>query len=263
VTPDENELATQTGAVDREQRLAAAFVELADTLVADFDVLDFLHVLTTHCVNLLDVDAAGLMLADHSGQLRVAAASTQRARLLELFELQNEEGPCLDCFVSGQAVLASDLGGTDDLGTWPRFSPESRAAGFQSVAAVPLRLRDETIGALNLFRKAPSALQPSELKLAQALADVATIGVLQERGVRQHEVLAHQLQSALDSRVVIEQAKGVIAERAGLDMDESFRMLRNAARSRNKKLSEVATLIVLEGLVLPSPATTRKSPPAA
>lgn len=260
MTANENELATQARAMDREQQLAAAFVELADTLVADFDVLDFLHVLTTHCVNLLDVDAAGLMLADHSGQLRVAAASTQQARLLELFELQNEEGPCLDCFASGQVVLASDLGGTGDPGTWPRFSPESRAAGFHSVAALPLRLRDETIGALNLFRKAPTALQPAEQKLAQALADVATIGVLQERGVRQHETMAWQLQNALDSRIVIEQAKGVIAERAGLDMDESFRLLRNAARSRNKKLSEVATLVVLEGLELPSPVATRTPP---
>jgi transcriptional regulator with GAF, ATPase, and Fis domain len=260
MNPDENEQAML--APDREQRLAAAFVELADTLVADFDVLDFLHVLTTHCVNLLDVDAAGLMLADHSGQLRVAAASTQRARLLELFELQNEEGPCLDAFASGQAVLASDLGGTGDPGTWPRFSPESREAGFQSVAALPLRLREVTIGALNLFRRAPTSLRPAEQQLAQALADVATIGILQERGVRQQETVARQLQNALDSRIVIEQAKGVIAERTGLDMHESFRILRNAARSRNKKLSEVATLIVLGGLDLSSSAETRTPPPA-
>jgi transcriptional regulator with GAF, ATPase, and Fis domain len=263
MTPNEDEQALQAHALDREQRLAVAFVELADTLVADFDVLDFLHVLTTHCVSLLDVDAAGLMLADHSGQLRVAAASTQRARLLELFELQNEEGPCLDSFASGQAVLASDLGGAGDPGTWPRFSPESREAGFLSVAALPLRLRELTIGALNLFRKEPTALGPDEQRLAQALADVATIGILQERGVRQQETVARQLQNALDSRIVIEQAKGVIAERTGLDMDESFRLLRNAARSRNKKLSEVATLVVLGGLDLSSQAAETRMPPPA
>lgn len=257
----ENESAPQAGAVDREQRLAAAFVELADTLVAEFDVLDFLHILTMHCVNLLDIDAAGIMLADHSGKLRVAAASTQQARLLELFELQNEEGPCLDSFASGEPVLASDLGGTRDPVAWPRFAPVSRAAGFQSVAALPLRLREETIGALNLFRKAPTVLQPDEQRLAQALADVATIGILQERGVRQHDLLAQQLQQALDSRIVVEQAKGVIAERSGLDMDESFRLLRAAARSRSQNLSEVAMLVVLQGLELAHSAETPPPPP--
>ncbi|MGZ4591546.1 MAG: ANTAR domain-containing protein [Actinomycetes bacterium] len=244
----------------REQRLADAFVELADTLVADFDVLDFLHVLTTHCVDLLDVDAAGLMLADPSGQLRVAAASSERARLLELFELQNEQGPCLDCFASGEMVLASDLEGAGDPGTWPHFAHESHTAGFRSVAALPLRLRDQTIGALNLFREAPTVLQPHEQRLAQALADVATISILQERGARRQEVLAQQLQTALNSRIVIEQAKGVLAERSGLDMDDSFRLLRSAARSRSQALSDVATLVVSGRLELFGRADTGASP---
>jgi transcriptional regulator with GAF, ATPase, and Fis domain len=229
----------------REQRLAAAFVELADTLVDDFDVLDFLHVLAARCVDLLDVSAAGLMLADPTGVLRLAAASTERARLLELFELQNEEGPCLECFASGDPVLAADLGGgSRDLSHWPRFASETRAAGFRSVAALPLRLRDETIGALNLFREQPDALGPEEIALGQALADVATIGILQERGARRREVLAQQLQSALNSRIVIEQAKGVIAERTGLDMDDAFRLLRQAARSRHEHLSDTAAKVV-------------------
>ncbi|MDQ1620374.1 MAG: hypothetical protein QOE19_2943 [Actinomycetota bacterium] len=246
----------------REQRLAAAFVELADTLVDDFDALDFLHVLAERCVDLLDVSAAGLMLADQTGVLRLAAASTERARLLELFELQNEEGPCLECFATGDPVLAADLGGSRDPSPWPRFASETRAAGFRSVAALPLRLRDETIGALNLFREQPDALSPEEIALGQALADVATIGILQERGVRRREVLAQQLQSALNSRIVIEQAKGVIAERTGVDMDDAFRLLRRAARSRHEHLSDTAVKVVTGRLDVSdtSKATTEPRP---
>jgi transcriptional regulator with GAF, ATPase, and Fis domain len=228
----------------REKRLANAFVELADTLVSDFDVLDFLHTLAGHCVDLLDVSAVGLLLADGEGQLRLAASSAERARLLELFELQNEEGPCLDCFATGELVLAADLGGLGGSGRWPRFAHESQAAGFLSVAALPLRLRNETIGALNLFREQPEVLSPDQLALGQALADVATIGILQERGVRRHEVLGQQLQTALNSRIVIEQAKGVLAERTGLEMDDAFRVLRQAARSRNQHLSDIAAQVV-------------------
>jgi transcriptional regulator with GAF, ATPase, and Fis domain len=246
----------------REQRLAAAFVELADTLVDDFDALDFLHVLAERCVDLLDVSAAGLMLADQTGVLRLAAASTERARLLELFELQNEEGPCLECFATGDPVLAADLGGSRDPSQWPRFASETRAAGFRSVAALPLRLRDETIGALNLFREQPDALSPEEIALGQALADVATIGILQERGARRREVLAQQLQSALNSRIVIEQAKGVIAERTGVDMDDAFRLLRRAARSRHEHLSDTAVKVVTGRLDVSdtSKATTEPRP---
>jgi transcriptional regulator with GAF, ATPase, and Fis domain len=239
-------------AAGRERQLADAFVELADTLVADYDVLDFLHALAGHCVDLLDVDAAGLMLADRGGVLRVAASSSEQVRLLELYELQNEEGPCLECFASGSAVSSDDL--EDGDGTrWPRFGSEATAAGFRSVLALPLRLRSETIGALNMFRAGAGPLGTVDRSLAQALADVATIGILQERGSQRREVLARQLQEALTSRVVIEQAKGVIAERLGLHVDEAFDLMRSHARSQNEKLSEVADRVVSRKLDLSAP----------
>lgn len=240
----------------RERQLADAFVELADTLVADYDVLDFLHALAGHCVDLLDVDAAGLMLADRGGVLRVAASSSEQVRLLELYELQNEEGPCLECFASGAAVSSDDL--EDGDGTrWPKFGSEATAAGFRSVLALPLRLRSETIGALNMFRVGAGPLGTADRSLAQALADVATIGILQERGSQRREVLARQLQEALTSRVVIEQAKGVIAERVGLHVDEAFALMRSHARSQNEKLSDVARRVVSRELDLGATRGTR------
>jgi transcriptional regulator with GAF, ATPase, and Fis domain len=234
---------------EREQRLADAFVELADTLVDDYDVLDFLHGLAGHCVTLLDVDAAGLMLADATGLLRVAASSNEEVRLLELFELQNEDGPCLECFVSGRAVEAGDLLETE-RDRWPGFGRAATASGFRSVVALPLRLRDETIGALNLFRVQPGALVSQDRSLAQAMADVATIGILQERGSQRREVLARQLQDALSSRIVIEQAKGVIAERQGVHVDAAFELLRARARSHGEPLSDVARRVVANELSL-------------
>lgn len=244
----------------REQRLMDAFVELADTLVADFDVLDFLHGLATHCVDLLDVDAAGLMLADRDGRLRVAASSTEQVRLLELFELQNDEGPCLDCFSQGEAVAVDDVLAAEG-GRWPRFGPNATAAGFRSVIALPLRLRNETIGVLNLFRAGSGPLDPADTMLGQALADVATIGILQERGSRRREVLARQLQEALTSRIVIEQAKGVLAERAGLHVDEAFTLLRSHARQHSEPLSDVARRVVAGDLELGVQAEGRSTLP--
>jgi GAF domain-containing protein len=221
----------------REQALAKAFVTLADTLVDDYDVIDVLHQLTGDCVELLHVDAAGLLLSDQRGTLQMAAASTERARVVELFQLQSDEGPCLDCFRTSRAIAAPDL---RDVTEWPRFTAHTLDSGYRSVHAVPLRLRDETIGALNLFRFQPGALDDSELRLAQALADIATIGILQERAIRRREILAEQLQAALNSRVIIEQAKGVLAEYGRLDMDDAFRILRGHARSTNQRLSDVA-----------------------
>jgi GAF domain-containing protein len=222
---------------DREQALAKAFVTLADTLVADYDVIDVLHQLTIECVELLRVDAAGLLLSDLRGTLQMAAASTERARVVELFQLQSDEGPCLDCFRTSQPIAAPDL---LDMTEWPRFTAHTLQTGYRSVHAVPMRLRDETIGALNLFRVHPGALEQDELRLAQALADVATIGILQERAIHRREVLAEQLQVALNSRVIIEQAKGVLAERGQLDMERAFQLLRGHARSTNQRLSDVA-----------------------
>ncbi len=245
----------------REQQVAAAFVDLADTLVDDFDVLDFLHSLAEHCVDLLDVDAAGLVIADPAGLLRVAASSSEQVRVLELFELQNEEGPCLECYRTGVAVSADDLDDPDS--GWTQFAAVTRTAGFRSVVALPLRLRDQTIGALNMFRVHAGPLTAAHRSLGQALADVATIGILQERGARRQEQLARQLQEALSSRVIIEQAKGVLAERRGVHVDEAFRVLRQYARSKGERLSDVARRIIereLDPADLPMPEGSRNEP---
>jgi transcriptional regulator with GAF, ATPase, and Fis domain len=224
------------------QLLSETFVELTDTMVADFDVIDFLHVLTDRSVQLLDVSAAGLLLADPRGELRVVAASSEAARLLELFQLLNDQGPCLDCFRSGQPVTAADLAAA--ARRWPRFSAAAQQAGFAAVQALPMRLRDQVIGALNLFRASPGVFDPADVRIGQALADVATISLLHERSMRHSDILNEQLQTALNSRVVIEQAKGKLAERLGLDMAQAFSLLRGHARSRNLPLSELAQAFV-------------------
>ncbi|HEY1627431.1 MAG TPA: GAF and ANTAR domain-containing protein [Streptosporangiaceae bacterium] len=222
--------------------LSDTFVELTDTMVAGFDVIDFLHVLTDRSVQLLDVEAAGLLLADPRGDLRVVAASSEAARLIELFQLQNDQGPCLDCYRSGQPVQAADLAA--EAGRWPRFASTAREAGFNAVQALPMRLREQVIGALNLFRAGPGTFAAADVRIGQALADVATIGLLHERGMRRSEILNEQLQTALNSRVVIEQAKGKLAERLGVDMDQAFSLLRDFARARNHRLSELARALV-------------------
>lgn len=224
--------------MSREQRLAETFVQLADTLVDDFDVIDFLHVLAGRCVELLDVAAAGIMLADQDGSLRPVAASDERSRLLELFEVQNDEGPCRDCYQLGTAVVNVDLDGARER--WPQFTSRAIAAGFRSANALPMRLRSQAIGSLNLFHTDPSGLGDDEFRLAQALADAATIGVLQQRSIRRGEVVTGQLQAALTSRIVIEQAKGVLAERLQIGIDDAFGVLRAGARSRNRLLSDLA-----------------------
>lgn len=226
----------------REQLLASTFVSLADTLVADFDVIDFLHTLVTRSVELLDADAAGIMLADQRGGLRVMASSAEEAHLLELYELQNDEGPCLDCFRSGRPVARDDL--LAMRASWPAFTDQLQGLGFHSAQALPMRLREKTIGALNLFRLEPGQLSQADLSIGQAMADVATVGLLQERAIAASEQLAAQLQTALASRVQLEQAKGVLAQRAGLPMDEAFQVMRAYARSHNRRLSDVAAQII-------------------
>lgn len=224
------------------ERLVETFVELADTLIDDFDVIDFLTVLVDRSVELLDIDAAGLLLADQHGRLQVIASSNEHVRLLELFQLQNDEGPCLDAYATGVAVSEGDLTVVD--GRWPRFAPAAVAAGFVAVDALPMRLRDQVIGALNLFQRHAGTLAGTALRTAQALVDVATIGLLQERAIRRQEIVTEQLQAALTSRVIIEQAKGLIAERLGVDMDTAFVALRGYARNNNRKLSEVAETVI-------------------
>jgi GAF domain-containing protein len=213
-------------------------VQLADTLVDEFDIVDLLTLLTDRCVEVLDVGAAGLMLAAPDGQLRVMASSNDAMRMLELYEIQAQEGPCLDCYRSGQSVVNQDLATVD--GRWPRFAAEAMAAGLRSVHALPMRLRGSVIGALNLLHAAPGEMQPADVEAAQALADIATIAVLQHRAAVEAQVLNEQLSHALTTRIVIEQAKGVVAEREGLDMEEAFARLRNHARNHNMRLADVA-----------------------
>lgn len=242
--------------MSREALLARTLVELADTLVADFDVVELLTLLTDGCVDVLDVGAAGLMLAAPEGDLRVMASSSEAMRVLELFELQSQEGPCLDCYRTGQPVVNQDLATVN--GRWPRFAAEALAAGFHSVHALPMRLRGTVIGALNLFHIEPGEMRQADVVAAQAMADVATIGVLQHRAALEAQVLNEQLNHALNSRIVIEQAKGIIAEREGLNMQQAFSILRNHARYHNLRLVDVAGDVI--GGTLAASALDRPPP---
>ena len=222
----------------REQRIVETFVELADTMVDDFDVIEFLHRLAERCVELLDCAEAGLLLADAVGVLRVMASSSERSDALDLLQSQNEEGPCFECYQRGVPVSSEDL--TGDAGRWPAFAPMALKEGFSSVQAIPMRVRGQTIGALNLFRGSTGRLVEQDLPLAQGIADIAAIALLQERTLREAHGVVEQLQGALSSRVMIEQAKGVLAERAHIGVDDAFARLRAHARKHNLRLSNVA-----------------------
>jgi transcriptional regulator with GAF, ATPase, and Fis domain len=228
--------------VAREPEVTATLIRLADSLVEDFDLVDVLDELARDCVRLLGVTAAGLLLAGPTGDLHVMAASSEQTRLLELFQLQGEQGPCLDCFHSGEPVSATDL--ATDSQRWPLFARAALDTGYRSVHALPLRLRQQILGALNLFGDKPGALSEPVARLGQALADMATITILHERALRESEHVAAQLQTALVSRIVIEQAKGVLAERGDLTMDDAFQVLRKHARDHNLRLHDVALGIV-------------------
>jgi GAF domain-containing protein len=190
----------------------------------------------------LDVGAAGLMLAAPDGDLRVIASSSEAMRVLELFELQAAEGPCLDCYRTGEPVANQDLTAADTR--WPLFAAEALDAGFRSAHALPMRLRGAVIGALNLFHHETGEMRPADLEAAQALADVATIGVLQHRVALEAQTVNTQLEHALNSRIVIEQAKGIVAERTKVGMEEAFRNLRDHARSHNLRLADVARDVI-------------------
>ncbi|WP_317494532.1 GAF and ANTAR domain-containing protein [Haloechinothrix sp. LS1_15] len=224
------------------QRLLDTFVELADTLTDDFDVIEFLQLLVDRCVELFDVDAAGLLLTDAGGELRLVASSSEHGPFLELFQLQNEEGPCLEAFDLARPVEHADLAIAGER--WPRFSAAAVDAGFVAVQALPMRLRARVIGALNLFRHHPGDWDPAMVRTAAALLDVATIGILQHRSIHSQHVLTEQLQAALHSRVVIEQAKGLIAERAGIDVTTAFDALRRYARQHNRKIGDLAESVI-------------------
>ncbi len=225
-----------------QRMLARTLVELADTLVQDFDVVELLTLLADRCVEVLEVDAAGLMLAAPDGNLRVMASSSEAMRLLELFELQTQEGPCLDCYHSGAPVVNHDLPTAD--GRWPRFGAAALAAGFHSVHALPLRLRGTVIGALNMFHVESGRMRPADLEAAQAFADVATIAILQHRAALEVQVVNTQLNEALTSRIMVEQAKGMVAQLHGLNMEEAFQVLRNHSRNHNLRLLDLAHSII-------------------
>jgi transcriptional regulator with GAF, ATPase, and Fis domain len=226
----------------RETLLARTLVQLADNLVDDFDVIELLTLLADRSVEVLDVSAAGLMLASAEGELRVMASSSESMRLLELFEQQSQEGPCFDCFRTGKAVVNIPL----DMAAarWPQFTPQAQAAGFHTVHALPMRLRGDVIGALNLFCVTPGIMGEADIEAGQAFADIATIAILQRRAASEALLINTQLHHALNSRIVVEQAKGVIAERRNVDMTEAFRLLRVHARSHQELLAHVARDVV-------------------
>ena len=242
---------------------ATTFVEIVDALVGDFDVIDVLTLLTARCVELLDAAAAGILLADSDGHLCVVGASTEQIHLLELFQIQNDEGPCFDCYQTGEVVLHSDL---DTPSPWPGFAAECTQAGFRSVCAVPMRYRAHTLGCLNLFMFEPGGLTDQEVALAQALADVASITIVQDQATRDAAIREGHLQHALTSRIAIEQAKGMLAERNNIDMDQAFARLRTYARSNNLGLTHVAEAIVAGAIAIdaiPARRTPRVPPPRA
>ncbi|MDT7713157.1 MAG: hypothetical protein QOG46_1851 [Pseudonocardiales bacterium] len=238
-----------------DRRITETLVELADTLVLGFDGIDFLHSLTERCVQLLNVDAAGILLVDSQGTLSLVAASTEQTRLLELFQLQNEEGPCLDCYHSGQGVACADL--TAAPQRWPRFAAAAREQGFAAVQAVPMRLREQILGALNLFSSSPRAIPAEATEIAQSFANVATISILQIRALRHSEMVTEQLQTALNSRILIEQARGILAERRHITLGEAFTLMRAYARSHNLLLSHVARAVITHA---PDVADLTRSP---
>ncbi|MDA2809320.1 GAF and ANTAR domain-containing protein [Nocardiopsis sp. RSe5-2] len=229
--------------MSRELELVEAFVGLADTLVVGFDVVEFLHDLVVRSVSLVDAQASGLLLSDATDQgLRFIAASTEQARMLELLQLQNEEGPALEAYRTGARVDVPDLGAHADR--WPGLHQAMQDAGFASVQALPLRLRDRTLGAMTLFRTSPGRPDETDTAIAQGLADVATIGIINSRALEEQERLAEQLQAALNSRISIEQAKGMLAEYHGVEMEQAFEMLRRFSRNNNVRLSHVAAAVV-------------------
>jgi GAF domain-containing protein len=242
----------------RETDVVKALVEMADTLVDDYDVVDMLTGLTDRCVSLLGVSAAGVMLASPAGSLGLVASSSEAMRLLELFELQAQEGPCLDAFRTGEPVEHENL--RAGAGRWPFFSAAACHAGFASALALPLRLREVILGALNLLSVADVPMAEADVVVARAFADLAALSIAQHRASAEAQRLNEQLSAALTSRVVIEQAKGVISERAGIDLAEAFSRLRAYARNGNLRLTDVAQAAV-DGTLDPFAWAPRPSPP--
>ena len=244
-----------------QRRFVETLLQLADTLVAEYDVIDFMQTLAERSVELVGVTAAGIMLADSQGHLRHAACSSEEMRVVELFELQVEQGPCFDAFRDRTAIRSANP--LDLARRWPAFAPEAERGGFAAVTAVPLRLRQDSVGALNLFSTTEGALEDEDLEVVQAMADIATIGILQARLIHDQSTLTRQLEGALHSRVNIEQAKGVVAERNDIHVDTAFALVRQFARNTNRLLSDAAAGIVDGSLTEEFIAATDDSRPAS
>ncbi|MDT0235263.1 GAF and ANTAR domain-containing protein [Curtobacterium sp. BRB10] len=234
----------------REHRLVDAFVTLTDTLVADYDVVELLQSLVDNATALFDASAAGILLANQRQELEVVASTSERSNLIGLMQLEAGEGPCVEAFTTGTAVSVSDA---DEMRQrWPRFAAASEEAGYASVHSIPLRLRDTTLGSMNLFRETAGALNDEDAIAARALTDVATISILQQRSVEHATLAQEQLQRALNSRVVIEQAKGFISHTHQVDMHTAFQLLRRYARSHQMPLAELARAVATGETVLPA-----------
>lgn len=228
--------------------ITETLIELADTLVSDYELLDYLDLLLERSTSVLAAAAGGVMLTKHGEEhegLQLVACTDEATRMLELFELQRQEGPCVDSHLQGVRVVAEDLGSST---RWPHFTPVALEHGFHAVYAFPMRLRGSTIGALNLFRRKQEPVPPAKVSAAQAFADMATIGIMQNRAVAEARVLSEQLQVALHSRVVIEQAKGMLAERLTCELDEAYQLIRWHARDHNLRLRAVAAAVVAGAL---------------
>ena len=232
----------------REAQLTATFVTLADTLVADYDVVDLLHTLTSTCADLLDAAGAGLTLAATDGQLEVLASTSEESRLVELMQLPAGEGPCIEACLTGAVVAVSDVAEVADV--WPLFAQKALSQGFRSVHCIPMQLRGQTIGSLNLFRTTLGRLPDGDIVVARGLADIATIGILHQRAMSESDIARQQLQQALDSRVLIEQAKGVLSHTHSLDMNDAFTLLRTYARQHVVRLQDVASDVVERRLAI-------------
>ncbi|MEU4203694.1 GAF and ANTAR domain-containing protein [Streptomyces sp. NPDC039022] len=231
--------------MNREERLLAAVLDAVDTLVDDFDLIEFLHTLCDRCTELLDVSAVGVMLADPGGRLQLIAASDEHARLLELFALQHEEGPCVECHRDHVARVNVDLASPEQTDSFPQFAEQARQAGFAVSHALPMRLRERSVGAMNLFHTRRQDLSRADARVAQALADVATIAILQHRTIAHGNQERAQLQAALSSRIVIEQAKGILAERWDTNLDDAFDALRRHARRNHLRLSDLCRQVTI------------------
>jgi GAF domain-containing protein len=242
--------------MSRETTLAQTMVTIAGSLVDDFDLVELLTALSDRCVEILDVAAAGIMLASPDGDLRRVASSSEAMTVLEVFEEESAEGPCPDCYRSGGPVINIDLAAVN--GRWPRFAPRAVAAGFRSAHALPMRVRGTTIGALNLFRTDEGQMGDADVVVGQALADMATITIVTQRAAADAQILNEQLEAALNSRIVIEQAKGIVAQSLGIDMDKAFLALRGHARNQNRKIGDVARAVIDRTL---QPARLRPTPP--